>query len=361
MAVVSAWSKPGSWALDSESVEPTETAAAAPASDFPSLSAAVATKVPKKKKAQAISLAEFTNGPANPSPAATRLTIDEKLALPTGPRERTAEELERPRGGFGFSSYNPGDRSGRNRAGGDEPRRDRSGPVDNGPSRADEVDDWGKMKKSPAPESRRGGFYESNANPSRADDSDRWTSNKRDLPPPVTDSRRSGSNNWGFSKERDLSSDTWGKKREEIGNGGTSTGTGSRPRLVLQPRTLPVVIESNADLTPQSDQLSESGSSGRNKGANPFGAARPREEVLAEKGQDWRKIDEKLESVKLEEKPSFGSKKVSEGNGNGNGNASESRTESAWRKPINLAEPEPAQPASLENGDEEKEEGTVEN
>ncbi|KAF4373635.1 hypothetical protein F8388_025329 [Cannabis sativa] len=46
------------------------------------------------------------------------------------------------------------------------------------------------------------------------------------------------------------------------------------------------------------------------KGSNPFGKARPREEVLAEKGQDWKKIDDQLESLKIKEvneKPEGGS------------------------------------------------------
>ncbi|KAL8105255.1 hypothetical protein AgCh_029156 [Apium graveolens] len=38
------------------------------------------------------------------------------------------------------------------------------------------------------------------------------------------------------------------------------------------------------------------------KGSNPFGNARPREEVLKEKGQYWKEVDETLESSKLKEK-----------------------------------------------------------
>lgn len=250
-ASASAWSKPGSWALDAESHE------SEPASvmDFPTLAAAAATKAPKKKKPQTLSLAEFTTGSSNHKPAPARLTHDEMLALPTGPRERSAEEMERPRG-FSYTSYNSNG-SGRNREESGT-RRSGSGPRDDGPSRADEVDDWGKTKKSVVPERRSGGggggFFD--ANPSRADDSNSWVSNKRETAPVQSDSRRSGSSNWGFNKERDLSSDTWGKKREEVVGSGTSSG--SRPRLVLQPRTLPVATApidngSNGDITPQSE------------------------------------------------------------------------------------------------------------
>ena len=39
-----------------------------------------------------------------------------------------------------------------------------------------------------------------------------------------------------------------------------------------------------------------SGTTARSKSSNPFGEARPREEVLAEKGHDWKKLNEELES-----------------------------------------------------------------
>ncbi|KAJ3706260.1 hypothetical protein LUZ61_009965 [Rhynchospora tenuis] len=354
-ASASAWSKPGSWALEAESQE------SEPASvmDFPTLATAAATKAPKKKKPQTLSLAEFTTGVSNPKPAtATRLTHDEMLALPTGPRERSAEELERPRG-FGYSSYNSGG-SNRNR---DEsgPRRTGSGgsgPRDNGPSRADEVDDWGKTKKSVVPERRSGGgggFFDSN--PSRADDSDSWVSNKRESAPVQSDMRRSGSSNWGFNKERDTSSDTWGKKREEVGTGISS---GARPKLVLQPRTLPlasppVANGSSGDVTPQSENGSVPVAKSKGSGSNPFGAARPREEVLAEKGQDWRELEEKLQSVKVREEKSSFSKKTSAAG------ASQDRTEGAWRKPVNLVDAKPVEPTETPSSEENVEDAAGEN
>ncbi|XP_078166878.1 glycine-rich protein [Carex rostrata] len=355
-ASASAWSKPGSWALDAESHE------SEPASvmDFPTLAAAAATKAPKKKKPQTLSLAAFTTGSSNLKPAPARLTHDEMLALPTGPRERSAEELERPRG-FSYTSYNSnGSNRNREESG---PRRSGSGPRDDGPSRADEVDDWGKTKKSVVPERRGGGgggggggFFD--ANPSRADDSNSWVSNKREPAPVQSDSRRSGSSNWGFNKERDLSSDTWGKKREEVVGSGTSSG--SRPRLVLQPRTLPVATApidngSNGDITPQSENGSAPGGKSKGSGSNPFGAARPREEVLAEKGQDWRELEEKLESAKIrEEKPSFSKKPVNSG-------ASQERTEQAWRKPVNSVEANHVEPTEAPSSEENGEDAAVEN
>ena len=76
----------------------------------------------------------------------------------------------------------------------------------------------------------------------------------------------------------------------------------------------------------------------KSKGANPFGEAKPREEVLKEKGKDWKEIDEKLEAVKIQEvAPPAGRKGFGMGN-----DLKEERTERAWRKPeANDATPPP--------------------
>ncbi|KAI9086931.1 hypothetical protein K1719_031092 [Acacia pycnantha] len=60
-APVSAWAKPGAWALDfkKHEAELLQQKDKDDTSQFPSLSVAAATK-PKKKKAQPISLADFT-------------------------------------------------------------------------------------------------------------------------------------------------------------------------------------------------------------------------------------------------------------------------------------------------------------
>jgi hypothetical protein len=78
------------------------------------------------------------------------------------------------------------------------------------------------------------------------------------------------------------------------------------------------------------------------KGANPFGNARPREEVLAEKGQDWKEIEEKLEAVKLKEvaaaieKPDERSPgRMGFGLSNGR---KDDRTEGSWRKSTEQSE-----------------------
>ncbi|KAK3035241.1 hypothetical protein RJ639_033875 [Escallonia herrerae] len=67
--------------------------------------------------------------------------------------------------------------------------------------------------------------------------------------------------------------DNW--KREE----GSESG-GGRSRLNLQPRSMAV------------DQQSETAAAVKPKGSNPFGNARPSEENLKEKGQNWKEVDE---------------------------------------------------------------------
>ncbi|KAK6916686.1 Plant specific eukaryotic initiation factor 4B [Dillenia turbinata] len=366
----SAWAKPGAWALDSEEHEEElklqkqqddekkaygfrGSAEPEPLADFPSLSTAVASK-PKKKKGQTLSLAEFattTSFSSKSSSAAQSqgLTPEELLVLPTGPRQRTAEELDRSRLGGGFKNYGGGNRYGNNEDSGnprwgsrvsDENKRGggfRDLNRDNGPSRADEVDDWGAMKKSSSGlgfERRERGWFGNSQ--TRADESDNWVSNK---PPSFGGfegrrersgfgfdghrERRSAFDSYNRDSSNGVDSDNWMKKKEESnGNGSNGGSVSARPKLVLQPRTLPVNNGSNGS--------NESASVVKPKGSNPFGEARPREEVLAEKGQDWKKIDEQLESVKIADvrtpKKSFGS-------GNGRGNLPESLTERSWRKP----------------------------
>lgn len=355
-AVVSPRAKPGAWALDSEESEADLLQQRKSARDegvsaveFPSLAAAAATKH-KKKKGQTISLAEFTTSGSVPSKT-VGLTHEDLLVLPTGPRERSAEELDRNRLGGGFRSYGSGrygDDSSNSRGGGfDDSRRREPLP----PSRADEIDDWGASKKPIGNgfdrRERSGGFFSSL---SKADEVDNWGSNKSSEPRrfsnggasefarerrgfgggyevlsnrPGADSDRWGKKeeNEGFSNGSRADSDRWGKtKNDEISLGDAS----SRPKLVLQPRTLPVNEASGAG-------------SVKPKGANPFGDARPREEVLKEKGQDWKGINEKLESLRVKEaergeRDEGSPGKRGFGRGHSRASSQEDKTERSWRK-----------------------------
>ncbi|KAJ0513741.1 putative plant specific eukaryotic initiation factor 4B [Helianthus annuus] len=343
--VTSAWAKPGAWALDSEQHEdelnqpPPAPTPAPPTSDFPDLMTAAATKT-KKKKAQTLSLGQFVSSSSNQTYQTPKgLTAEDLLNLPTGPRQRTAEELAGTRLGGGFRSY--GDRnnessnsrwgSGRGSGGGDEEGR-RSSREPLGPSRADEIDDWGAMKKSTVGggfdrRERGGGGGFGEGSHSRADNSDNWGRKK--------EPRFSGGSGSAFDSLRERrvandssDSDTWGKKREESSVGGG--GGGGRPRLNLQPRKLPVGEVENVKPA---------------KGSNPFGEARPREEVLKEKGEDWKEIDEKLEAMKMKELGSGDRFK----RGGGKPRSVEDLSEKSWRK--NQAVDADVAPPSGENNE----------
>lgn len=335
--VSSPWAKPGAWALDAEEHEAEleqqrkEEVVAEPLPDFPSLASAAATKTKKKNKGQTLSLAEFNSGKASQP---QRLTHEDLAVLPTGPRQRSAEELDRSRLGGGFKNYGSnrysnsfgprgdGDDSSNSRWGSSRTSsRDSSRELQ--PSRADEIDNWASAKKTLTAPRERTGFFDSH---SKADESDSWVSKKTEPP------RRSGFGS-GFdrkssfdslSRDRErgdtLNSDNWGRRKEE-----TSDSTRARPKLVLQPRTAPVSPVSDGPVNAV-----------KPKGVNPFGEARPREAVLAEKGKDWKEIDEKLEAVKIKpekERPetvSFGKR----GFGIGGNGAPEHRS---WRKSVSAS------------------------
>ncbi|KAK9677578.1 hypothetical protein RND81_11G153100 [Saponaria officinalis] len=375
----SVWAKPGAWALDSEQHEDElnhqhhlDLSAAAvkappepPASDFPSLSAAVTGAAkPKKKSKQVLSLAEFSN---YKPPSA----ID--IVLPTGPRERTAEEIAESRRG-GFRNY--GDRDSKPRVSregydGNFPKeRDSMGPSraddaddwskgkklssfgpgpdrererDMGPSRADGVDDWSKGKKfgggfenSRVDRRDKGGFF----NSSKADEVDNWASNKGFGPGLGDDRRRE--RRVGFEATGPGSDvDTWVKHKEVVSGSGSGSG-GGRPRLNLQPRTLPVVTNNNNNINNNDNVGGGEAAATVVKGkGNPFGAARPREEVLKEKGKDWKEIDEKLEAVKIKEVERSAAEGFGRRRGFGVGGGDD-RSVRSWRKPGSPSNDAPA-------------------
>ncbi|XP_050374154.1 eukaryotic translation initiation factor 4B2-like [Argentina anserina] len=305
------WGVIGAWAAEAERAEAEELAAAqaAESQSFPSLKEAVTAK-PKKKKTT-LSLSEFTLGSAYssaaPTSGSTRLTPDEMLRLPTGPKERTPEEMQY--GSRGFSSYGrPGPNPGRGRdrddsdgswgGGGGGGRRpyggfddDRRGPPSRAsdldlPSRADEVDNWASAKKplqsfDSGRQNRYGGGGGGaiGGGFSRADEVDNWGAGKR----PVQQPARSSTFGSGF-RDSGPEPDRWARGVPVSG------GERERPRLVLDPRK---------DVNDPAVQVVKS-----NK-PSPFGAARPREEILAEKGLDWKKLDSDIEAKKTS-RPSSG-------------------------------------------------------
>lgn len=288
----------GAWAAEAERAEAEELEAAAAeatakaessSQSYPSLKEAVSGK-PKKKK---MTLSEFTMATYSSDKALTR---DEILRLPTGPKERSAEEMQYGRLGGGFPSYGRSGSSagrGRDREDGDGSwgggaRRSYGGFDDerrgqqpsarvsdfDQPSRADEVDNWALTKKPlPSLDSGRQNRYGSLGGGSRADEVDTWTVGKKPLP------SRSSTFGSGF-RESGQEPDRWTRG---AGGGGFRDSERERPRLVLDPR---------------------SGDSGVNEPpvktnrTNPFGAARPREDILAEKGLDYKKLELEFEAKK---------------------------------------------------------------
>ncbi|KAK7271020.1 hypothetical protein RJT34_26600 [Clitoria ternatea] len=132
---------------------------------------------------------------------------------------------------------------------------------------------------------------------SRADESKRWVLNKSFVP---FEGQRFRSNSGGFERERKVGfgssggadSDNWNKKKGEINIGNeisekSESVGGGRPRLMLQPWSLLVSKEGGGFVNVV-----------KLKGPNPFREARPREQVLVKKEQDWKKIDKQLENYK---------------------------------------------------------------
>ncbi|KAL6650906.1 hypothetical protein ACP70R_009831 [Stipagrostis hirtigluma subsp. patula] len=306
------WGGVGAWALDAEREEeereraaafpaPEPPAAAGGAASFPSLREAAAAgggKQKKNKKGTTLSLSEFTTYGAAGAPGQRRgapveprgLTPEEMLMLPTGPRERSAEELDRSRGfrsyGSGFGAGGGGERRG---GFDDDGRR---GPPGRGsdldmPSRADEADNWGSNKKfTPAPsDSGRRDRFGGPSPLGRADDIDDWSRDKKPLP-----SRYPSLGSGGGFRDSPSFRDSPGSSDSDrwVRGGASATplahnGVGERPRLVLDPPKR----DTSATSTPSAEVA-------RNR-PSPFGAARPREDVLAAKGLDWRKIESEID------------------------------------------------------------------
>ncbi|XP_059316332.1 eukaryotic translation initiation factor 4B1 isoform X2 [Lycium ferocissimum] len=296
----SPWGNIGAWAAEAELAEAEEkeaeaaaaaaAAAAAPPQSYPSLKEAA-----KQKKKTKMSLQQFTLGSRPGSGSTSRLTPDEMLRLPTGPKERSPEEMQYGGGrlGGGFPNYGGGTRGmggppgpgrvGRDREGGgyggfDDDRR--GGPPSRDfdqPSRADEADNWASSKKSfplgSGPGPARSNRYDSlgSGGISRADGDDNWGASKKQQPnvgPPPPQGGRS----WFPDSGPRPDTERWSRE-----------GNHERQRLVLDP--------------PKMEVGSENVVVKGNK-PNPFGAARPREEVLAEKGLDWKQLDKEIEVKK---------------------------------------------------------------
>lgn len=298
------WSKPKSWALESELAESEELATPLPPSqNFPSLKEATSSK-PKKKKPAPIPLTEFYAATSTP---------DEFLNLPTAPRERRPEDSDRS-GGFGYQ------RRGFEHDTRNVPQKTRAFEPDL-PSRADEVSDWGAGKKPFSGFDRpRNDRYGSLGGGSRSDEVGNWAAGKKEFVRNDRyemlggNSKASEVDNWaagkkefarndryemlgGNSKAGDLNN--WAAARKPV-QSLPSFNNGERKKLVLDPPK-------------------KNGGSKSDSRSNVFGMARPREEVLAEKGLDWKKIDLELESKTSRPSSAHSSRPGSSGSQAGSG------------------------------------------
>ena len=233
----------GSWADDTEreleekKTESFPLPAAEPEEAFPTLGQAVTKGGKKKKEKVTIPLAEFASGGYGASrgrsafDSSKGLSVDEMMALPTGPRARDESE-DGGRGlGGGFKDYG-GYRGGRRDG---ERGRDREG----GFNRDREGGGGGGG----------GAGYEGAREDNR--DYDRW--GRKDGPP--------------------------AEKREE-----SSQPAVERPRLNLQKRTIPIEGGSPAPAAAAGAAGAQGEPAKPKAKFDPFGGARPREAVLAEKG-----------------------------------------------------------------------------
>jgi hypothetical protein len=189
--------------------------------------------------------------------------------------------------------------SGGQRGGfGDGPRRGGGGFEDRPFSNSDAVDDWGSSKKFEPSQGRDapGGFRDRDGparrppiEPSKADEEDQWSRGKQFQPSEGDRGGAAGgrgdrgSRGFGFSGGDPDGGDRWERRapppEEASSKGVRDEPPAERPRLKLNPRTKPLESATSAEAA-----AGEVAAAERPKGNNPFGNARPREEVLKEKG-----------------------------------------------------------------------------
>eukprot|EP00798_Chlamydomonas_sp_ICE-L_P032786 gene32786-33851_t len=232
-----------------------------------------------------------------------------RRGLPATPRAAKAHsrpgESSPHRGGHGQRGGARGGGGGFGDRGGDGGRGggggfDRERPVREGPG-ADDAADWGGQNRFEPTErrggggrggdsggGRGGGFGEDRGDAARADGADPWSKGRTFQPTEGGGGRggggeRSGGGGFGGGGGGGGAADTEDKwSRREAPPAAAHApppSAGSRPRLQLAPRSKPVEGAEESAATKSSI----------------FGAARPREEVLKEKGIDVTKEDLKLE------------------------------------------------------------------
>lgn len=132
------------------------------------------------------------------------------------------------------------------------------------------------------------------AGPSRADTESRWgnrfvASSGGGGGSGFEDRDRERGSSFGGGSSRGEGGDSWGRRPSEGDLPSAASGGAGRPRLKLAPRTKPLPVLEVAPDPKAPEKAPEPEPAPLPSGppkprANPFGAARPREEVLKEKG-----------------------------------------------------------------------------
>lgn len=198
-----------------------------------------------------------------------------------------------------------------------ERRGSRQANADLPPSRADEVENWGLVKKSlPLVDARPSRRNDDTRQQFRADGGDNWASSKKAISPPVVEivrgqSRADEAANWLSSKRvpaerRDLQPQEtnadapshWGRPMQQ-----QAPENSQRRPVVLAPRShprspSPPPGHMNADVSNALPPL------GPKLKPNPFGFARPREEVLANRGPDVPRVENEPGAKERDSRPS---------------------------------------------------------
>lgn len=229
------------------------------------------------------------------------------------------------------SSFNASHRG----RGGFDDDGDRAPREEQGPSKADTSSSWGTDRKfEPAAErgSSRGGFSDSytsrdkdrsggfadkygedrtsfaDRGPSKADEEDRW-SRKAVQPSSDRDSGRGfdRESSRSFGASNSDSADRWSRSSAAPPSENGTAGPGERKRLTLAARTgPPKELPPPAAPKPKEEAngeevkpASDAPAAPPKPRSNPFGTARPREEVLKEQGRDWKREERALEHSRV--------------------------------------------------------------
>lgn len=209
---------------------------------------------------------------------------------------------------------------------GDRPPREELGP-----SKADTSSSWGadRTPRQPSPDrSSRGGFGDSytdrdrkqsggfadrygedrassfaDRGPSKADEEDRWS--RKPAEPSSERQSRGVDRGSSFGAPRSDSGDRWARQSSPPAADRNTAAPTERRRLNLTARTAPPkelpppAAPKKPEETVVAAPQEPAAALPPKPKSNPFGTARPREEVLKEQGRDWKREERALEHSRV--------------------------------------------------------------